>query len=417
VHDIAIIGAGIGGLTTALALHAAGLRCTVFESVNELRPLGVGINLLPHSVRVLAGLGLEDKLAATAIETAALSYYNKFGQLIWSEPRGRGAGYAFPQFSIHRGELQMLLFQEVLARLGSQAVQTQHALVRFEDGPDAVTLHCADATGQLRAPIQARAVIAADGIHSVVRKAFYPDEGSPRFSGLMLWRGTIEGAPFLGGRTMFQAGHLKQKFVCYPISRELADQGRARINWIAELAVPDQTPARQDWSRRVDASVFREPFANWRFDWLDIPAIIDSTETIFEYPMADRDPLPRWTHGRVTLLGDAAHPMYPIGSNGASQAILDVEAMVQALQATGFGRDTLDPGAAFDRYESARREATAQIVLGNRKGGPDEVMHLAEERAPQGFAHVHDVISQAELEAISARYKQLAGFSREQVNR
>lgn len=415
--DIAIIGAGIGGLTTALALHAVGLRCAVFEAVSELRPLGVGINLLPHSVRVLAGLGLESDLAATAIETAALSYYNKFGQLIWTEPRGRGAGYAFPQFSIHRGELQMLLFREVQARLGSQAVQTSHVLARFESEADAVTLHFTDTQGTPRPSVRARAVIAADGIHSVVRRAFYPEEGPPRFSGLMLWRGCIEGAPFLGGRTMFQAGHLKQKFVCYPISRALADQGRARINWIAELAVPGDTPARQDWSRRVDASVFRAPFANWRFDWLDIPALIDSTEAIFEYPMADRDPLPRWTHGRLTLLGDAAHPMYPIGSNGASQAILDAEAMVQALQASGFGRDTLDPTQGFARYEAARREPTSQIVLGNRKGGPDEVMRLAEERAPNGFRHVHDVIPQAELEAISARYKQLAGFSREQVNR
>jgi 2-polyprenyl-6-methoxyphenol hydroxylase-like FAD-dependent oxidoreductase len=417
VHDIAIIGAGIGGLTTALALQSAGLRCTLFESVSELRPLGVGINLLPHSVRVLAGLGLEPKLAATAIETAALSYYNKFGQLIWTEPRGRAGGYAFPQFSIHRGELQMLLFREVIARMGAQAVRTEHALVRFEQDPQGVTLHFADASGQARAPVRAHAVIAADGIHSVVRKAFYPNEGGPRFSGLMLWRGCIEGAPFLGGRTMFQAGHLTQKFVCYPISRELADHGRARINWIAELAISGDTPQRQDWSRKVDASVFREPFAGWRFDWLDIPSLIDHTETIFEYPMADRDPLPRWTHGRVTLLGDAAHPMYPIGSNGASQAILDVEAMVEALQTCGFGQHTQDPSDAFERYEAARREATAKIVLGNRQGGPDEVMHLAETRAPQGFKHIHDVISQAELEAISSRYKQLAGFSRDQVNR
>lgn len=417
VHDIAIIGAGIGGLTTALALHSAGLRCTVFESVTELRPLGVGINLLPHSVRVLAGLGLEPDLAATAIETAALSYYNKFGQLIWSEPRGRAAGYAFPQFSIHRGELQMLLFREVQARMGREAVRTDHALTGFEQDAEGVTLHFADHSGQVRPAVRAKAVIAADGIHSVIRKSFYPDEGAPRFSGLMLWRGCIEGAPFLGGRTMFQAGNLKQKFVCYPISRELADRGRSRINWIAELAVPGDTPARQDWSRKVDASVFREPFANWRFDWLDIPSIIDSTESIFEYPMADRDPLPRWTDRRMTLLGDAAHPMYPIGSNGASQAILDAEAMMQALQASSFGRGTLDPTDAFTRYESIRREATAQIVLGNRQGGPDQVMHLAEERAPEGFKHIHDVIPQAELEAISARYKQLAGFSRDQVNR
>lgn len=427
--DVAIIGGGIGGLVTALALHAAGIRCTVFESVPALRPLGVGINLLPHSVRVLAALGLQPQLAATAIETAALAFYNRHGQLIWSEPRGMGAGYAYPQFSIHRGELQMLLLAAVRERLGDAAVRTSHLLERFVDegdsdgdgDGDAITLHFVDPHGAPREAVRARAAIAADGIHSVVRRHFHPDEGPPRFSGRLLWRGTCEGAPFLDGRTMIQAGHANQKFVCYPISRELADAGRSRINWIAELSVAHDTPPRQDWSRRVDASIFRERFAGWRFDWLDVPALIDATDAIYEYPMADRDPLAGWTHGRITLLGDAAHPMYPIGSNGASQAILDAEAMATALVEAGFASGGASghrhPAKGFARYEAMRREATGQIVLGNRAGGPDQVMQIAEERAPGGFAHIHDVIALTELEAISARYKQLAGFSREQVNR
>ena len=435
IIDVAIIGGGIGGLVTALALHAAGIRCTVFESVPALRPLGVGINLLPHSVRVLAALGLQPQLAATAIETAALAFYNRHGQLIWSEPRGMAAGYAYPQFSIHRGELQMLLLAAVRERLGDAAVRTGHVLERFVDegdgdgdgdrdgdgDGDAIRLHFVDPHGAPREAVRARAVIAADGIHSVVRRHFHPDEGPPRFSGRLLWRGTCEGAPFLDGRTMIQAGHAHQKFVCYPISRELADAGRSRINWIAELSVAHDTPPRQDWSRRVDASIFREPFAGWRFDWLDVPALIDATDAIYEYPMADRDPLAGWTHGRITLLGDAAHPMYPIGSNGASQAILDAEAMACALVETGFASGGASgdrhPAKGFARYEATRREATGQIVLGNRAGGPDQVMQIAEERAPGGFAHIHDVIALTELEAISARYKQLAGFSREQVNR
>jgi 2-polyprenyl-6-methoxyphenol hydroxylase-like FAD-dependent oxidoreductase len=419
--DVAIIGGGIGGLVTALALHAAGIRCTVFESVPALRPLGVGINLLPHSVRVLAALGLQPQLAATAIETAALAFYNRHGQLIWSEPRGIAAGYAYPQFSIHRGELQMLLLAAVRERMGEAAVLTGHALERFVDDGDAVRLHFVDPQGTPRETVRAHAVIAADGIHSVVRRHFHPDEGPPRFSGRLLWRGTCEGAPFLDGRTMIQAGHADQKFVCYPISRQLAVAGRARINWIAELSVAHDTPPRQDWSRRVDASIFREPFAGWRFDWLDVPALIDATDAIYEYPMADRDPLAGWTHGRITLLGDSAHPMYPIGSNGASQSILDAEAMASALVETGFARSGASgdrhPAEGFARYEAMRREATGRIVLGNRAGGPDQVMQIAEERAPGGFAHIHDVIPLAELEAISARYKQLAGFSREQVNR
>jgi 2-polyprenyl-6-methoxyphenol hydroxylase-like FAD-dependent oxidoreductase len=217
---------------------------------------------------------------------------------------------------------------------------------------------------------------------------------------------------------MIQAGHQNQKFVCYPIQRTPDADGLQTINWIAELTVPaDVNPAREDWNKRVDHSVFREPFAGWRFDWLDVPALIDGADAIYEFPMVDRDPLPRWTHGRVTLLGDAAHPMYPIGSNGASQGILDAEAMAQAMADAGLPAQAADPADAFARYEGARREATGRIVLSNRQNGPDQVMQIAEERAPQGFTDIHDVIPRAELEAISARYKQLAGFAREQVNR
>jgi 2-polyprenyl-6-methoxyphenol hydroxylase-like FAD-dependent oxidoreductase len=253
-------------------------------------------------------------------------------------------------------------------------------------------------------------LVAADGIHSAARRALYPGEGPPRHAGRILWRAVTEAVPFLGGRTMIMAGHQRQKFVCYPISREHAARGRALVNWIAELDAPDWTPPPQDWNRRVPKERFRDGFAAWRFDWLDIPALIDGAEVVYEYPLVDRDPLPRWTHGRMTLLGDAAHPMYPVGSNGASQAILDAEALAEALT---MGIATEE---ALARYEAARRPATAALVLLNRANGPEQVMQLAEERAPGGFAHVHDVIPRVELEAIAARYKQAAGFSLEQVN-
>ena len=416
--DIAIIGGGIAGLCTALALKARGIACTVFEAVEQVRPLGVGINLLPHSVRVLSALGLQARLAATAVETAELAYYNKHGQKIWSEPRGLGAGYAYPQYSIHRGLLQMILYETALERLPAGSVRTAWALQSFEDEGDAVRLQFVDRSGQPRPAVRARAVIGADGIHSLVRRTFFPNEGPARFSGRMLWRATTRARPFLTGRSMIQAGHQDQKFVCYPIERTPDAQGLQTINWIAELTVPaGTTPEREQWNKQVDRSVFREPFSGWRFDWLDIPALIDGAEAIYEFPMVDRDPRDRWTHGRLTLLGDAGHPMYPIGSNGASQGILDAEAMADAIAAHGFPATTTDPAAAFAAYEAARREATGQIVLSNRRNGPDQVMQIAEERAPNGFAHIHDVIPQAELEAISARYKQLAGFSHAQVNR
>ncbi len=408
-----IVGGGIAGLVAALCLNRAGVAVEVYEAAREVRPLGVGINLQPHSVRILHELGLEAELAATAIETAELIYVNKFGQHIWQEPRGRGAGYVVPQYSIHRGELQMILYRAALAALPAGSVRTGHVLDEF--GEDAQGVRAAFVDRDSGAPVataRGDLLVAADGIHSTVRKRFFPDEGEPKFSGRILWRATTETAPFLTGRSMVWAGHDNQKFVCYPISEPARKQGRALVNWIAELRVPlDSTPPRTDWNRRVEKSVFRGPFARWDFGWLSVPALIDGAEAIYEFPMVDRDPLPRWTQGRITLLGDAAHPMYPVGSNGASQAILDARELADQLAA----QPSID--AALAAYEAARRPVTAAVVLANRKGGPDRVLQLAEERAPNGFAKVEDVIPRAELEAIAQTYKQTAGFDRDTVNR
>jgi 5-methylphenazine-1-carboxylate 1-monooxygenase len=399
--QVLIAGGGIGGLVTALALHKAGIECEVYESVNEIRALGVGINLLPHAVKVLTELGLADELAEVAIKTAELAYFNKFGQPIWSEPRGLAAGYTWPQFSIHRGRLQMVLLRTVEQRLGADRIHTGHHLSDFTDRGGGVTATFADGS-----TISADALIGADGIHSVVRRHFYPSEGVPRFSGRILWRAVTESAPFLGGRTMIMAGHQNQKFVCYPICPDALARGRSLTNWIAELHVGgDEPPIRRDWNRRADKASFAPPFQSWRFDWLDVPALIDGATEVFEYPLVDRDPLPRWSFGRVTLLGDAAHPMFPIGSNGASQAILDAQALGEAFAAHA------DPAAALTAYDQARREPTGQIVLSNRQNGPEQVMQIAEERAPNGFTDIDTVVPLAEREAIAARYKQVAGFA------
>lgn len=412
---IAIIGGGIGGLVMALHCRRRGLDCLVFEAAPRLEPLGVGINLLPHSVRILSQLGLLDGLRANAVETSTLAFFNKWGQLIWQEPRGLAAGYDYPQFSIHRGELQTLLLNEVIDQLGAACVLTGHALKRFDVGnataPATAVLENRQ-TGEELGEVCAEAIIAADGIHSTVRAAFHPDEGLPRYSGRVLWRGCAMAPAFLDGRSMIQAGHAAQKAVVYPISgKTFQASGKNLTNWIMERTVPGTTPPRQDWSKQVDKSVFAEHFAHWQWDWLDVPDLIAHGGDAFEYPMCDRDPLPRWSHGRVTLLGDAAHPMYPIGSNGASQAILDAASLADALH------ECADVEQALARYEAERRETTAKIVMANRGNGPDQVMQLAEERAPQGFGHIHDIISQAELESIAAQYKQTAGFTRHQVNR
>jgi 2-polyprenyl-6-methoxyphenol hydroxylase-like FAD-dependent oxidoreductase len=407
---VIIAGAGPGGLTLALALHRRGVPALVFEAVGTLRPLGVGINLLPHSVRALHDLGLRDALERLSVRTAELRYYNKHGQPIWAEPRGIAAGYAYPQYSIHRGKLQLLLHETARDRLGPDHIRTGHALESWRDGADGIVAQFHAHNGAT-VEVDGACLVAADGIHSAARRRLYPDEGPPIPSGRILWRAVTEAPPFLGGDTMIMAGHQFQKFVCYPISRQATPGGAVAINWVAELYAPDWAPPRQDWNRQVTKERFADRFAGWRFDWLDIPALIDGASQIFEYPMVDRDPLPCWTHGRMTLLGDAAHPMYPIGSNGASQAILDAEALAEQLAA----QDDVD--RALAAYEAARRPATARIVLMNRQNGPEQVMQLAEERAPGGFAEIHDVIPRTELEEIAARYKQAAGFAVEQVNR
>jgi len=407
--DIVIAGAGIGGLALALLLHQRGIACRVYESAQELRPLGVGINLLPHAVNELEQLGLLDALARRAIPTSALHYYNKFGQPIWREPRGLAAGYPLPQFSIHRGEFQMLLADTVRARLGPDAIVTGMALESADqDGGQARAHLRRRADGALHT-VTGDAVVGADGIHSALRRQLHPSGDEPRFSGRMLWRAVTEAPPYLDGCTMFMAGHQDQKFVCYPISEPLRQAGRSLINWIAELAVPGAALPATDWNRRVDASVFAGRFADWRWDWIDIPAIIDGAQAIYEFPLVDRDPLPRWTRGRLTLLGDAAHPMYPIGSNGSAQAILDARCLADWLAQTRQGKVRALETALLE-YEAERLPRTAGIVLRNRLNGPEQVMQMAEERAPQGFADIADVIDEQELHAIALRYKQLAGF-------
>ena len=398
--DVVVIGAGIGGLTLALSLHQAGIGCRVYESVEALAPVGVGINLLPHAVRELSELGLQARLAAVAIPTAALAYHSRHGQLIWREPRGVAAGYRWPQFSIHRGVLQMTLLDAVRERLGDGAVCLGHRLVGVEqDGDGAVARFASGAAAR------GAVVVGADGIHSALRAQFVPGEGAPIWNGAILWRGTTEAAPFLGGRTMIMAGHEFQKFVAYPISAEADARGRSLVNWIAEKKFsPDHAWRREDWNRAADVGEFLPDFETWRFDWLDVPGLIRGASRVYEYPMVDRDPLPHWTQGRATLLGDAAHPMYPIGSNGASQGVLDARVLTRELLAHGLGP------AALAAYEAERRPATSKIVLANRGNGPEQVMQMVHERAPDRFGRIEDVLSAGELEGAAAGYRRLAGF-------
>ncbi|MBR0682450.1 flavin-dependent oxidoreductase [Roseomonas eburnea] len=401
---VLIAGGGIGGLAAALSLHAAGIEVEVFEQAPEIRPLGVGINVLPHAMRELTELGLQDRVAAAGIVTRELAYANRFGQMIWSEPRGRFAGYAWPQVSIHRGHLHLVLLEAARERLGDARIVLGARMAGFEQDATGVTLRLEDGRSA-----RGDVLVAADGIHSVARTAFYPDEGPPIWNGAILWRATSIAAPFLTGATMALAGNRDVKFVVYPIA-DLPD-GRKLTNWIAERRVdPDQEWKREDWNRPGRIEDFFGTFADWRFPWLDVPALIRSAQSVYEFPMVDRNPLPRWTHGRVTLLGDAAHPLYPIGSNGASQGILDARTLALKLATID------DPIAALEAYEAVRRPATAALLVATRGDGPDMVLDIAEARAPDGFADIEAVMPLAERAEIAAHYKRLAGFEPAMLN-
>src|SRR5471032_223390 len=405
---IVIAGAGIGGLVAAMCLHREGFDVEVFEAVSELKPLGVGINIQAGAVRILSSLGLEPALAATGIETSELRYANRHGQTIWADPRGRHAGLPWPQFSIHRGELQMILFETAKKIVGADKIRFGRRISTFEQKGSKVIATFVDREGNMVETTESDILIGADGIHSAVRAHFYPNEGPPKWQGILMWRGVTVGKPFLGGNTMVQAGHHTQKFVCYPISRKHAERGEALINWICDLHMGDGAMLpREDWNRAGKLEDFLPRFKDWKFDWLDVPEVIKRAHTILEFPMVDRDPLPRWSHGRITLLGDAAHPMYPIGSNGASQAIIDGEAITQELSAGG------DPEAALQRFEKRRLPPMARIVESNRRKGIDIMLDIVEERAPEGFDNLDAVLPPRELEKIVADYKQLVAQDRE----
>jgi len=389
-----------------MALHAKGIDVQVYEGVQQLQPLGVGINVLPHAMAQLDRLDLLPTLLPLGVKTGELCFFNQQGQLIWREPRGVDAGYPVPQLSVHRGRFHMALLAEARARLGEERVVSGHAVRGFAEQADGrVAVHVVPRDSDTGFDDVGDVLVAADGIHSTIRAIFHPDEGMPQWSGNILWRATTRTKPFLTGRSMFMAGHLPHKFVAYPLT-EVGDDGMCTVNWIAEL---DRRhiglSKREDWNKVGVLDDFLPRFEDWVWEWLDIPGLVRGAETVFEFPMVDRDPLDRWTHGRVTLLGDAAHPMYPIGSNGASQAIIDAFTLADLLADTG------DIDAALQAYDADRRPKTAAIVMSNRQHGPERMLDIAYERAPEGFADVLDVFADGEREAIAAQYKQVAGFS------
>lgn len=404
VTDVIIIGGGIGGLVLALSLHQIGVPCRVYEGVPKIKALGLGINLLPHASRELHELGLLPALDAVAIRTRETMFYTRHGQFIYREDAGLNAGYDWPQYSIHRGDLQMVLLNAVLERLGPDGVITDARCIDVEQDGSSVIAHFQNNAGEDLPNVRGKIAIGCDGIRSAIRKQLYPDEGPLRYFGINMWRGITRCKPFLSGATMVRVGNLATgKMAIYPIRDNIDEQGNQLVNWTCEMEVPQ--PQERDWNRRGALEDFFPAFSNWSFDWLDATSLILNADTILEYPMVDQDPLKTWTQDRLSLLGDAAHPMVPRGSNGAGQAILDARVLTGQIQRYGVTPQ------ALTEYDHVRVNATTRVVIANRNYPPDVILREAYERSgDKPFDNIEDLISQKELADISLSYKQIAGF-------
>ena len=406
-----IAGGGIGGLAVALTLHQIGVPCIVLEAVADPQPLGVGINLQPNAVRELHDLGFDDALLDTVgIQAREWALVGRNGNDVYSEPRGRLAGYRWPQYSVHRGQLQMLLLRAVRERLGPDAVRLGQRVTGYRQHEGGVTALVEQRDGT-RSEVDGRLLIAADGLHSAIRAQMHPQQPPIQWGGAIMWRGTTPGVPIRSGASFVGVGSLRHRVVLYPISPADPATGLATINWIAEITVDNAGGWRQgDWNRRVALAEFAHHFDGWNYGWLDVPAMLRGATEIFEYPMIDRDPVPTWVDGRVALLGDAAHVMYPVGSNGASQAIVDARVLGAELVRHG-----VDP-AALQAYDQRLCADVSALVLRNRGAGPFGILGLVDERCGGVFDNIDDVIPAAEREAFMARYKAAAGFAIETLN-
>ncbi len=409
---VIIAGGGVGGLTLALMLKQRGIEAEIFEQASDIRELGVGINTLPHAIKELEVLGLLPALDRVAIRTHELVYMNRFGQEIWREPRGMDAGFEVPQFSIHRGRLQSVIHRAVQAELGKSCIHAGCRLGAFTQDEAGVRAFFFDREGSHVKTATGDVLIGADGIHSTIRAMLFPHEGPPSWNGIMLWRGATDWPRFMDGRSMIIAGGMSAKAVVYPIAQGLRP-ATPLTNWAIAVKLGDGTgapPRREDWSRRGRLEDLMPHVQKFQIGEVDVKALIMATSEFWEYPMCDRDPLPYWTHGRVTLLGDAAHPMYPVGSNGASQAILDARCLADLLVSAD------SPQAALASYEGERLPATAQIVRMNRKGGPEGVIDAVESLAPDGFESVDAVLTHEQRQSIVRGYASAAGFTQDKVN-
>jgi 5-methylphenazine-1-carboxylate 1-monooxygenase len=412
-RPVLVAGGGIGGLSVALTLHQIGVPCLVLESVRHLQPLGVGINLQPNAVRELYELGIgPEQLDAIGLQTREFVLVGLNGKEVYAEPRGLRAGYKWPQYSVHRGRLQMLLYQAVVERLGTGAVRTGMAVTGYRnDGDGRGVRALVETRDGERLEIEGSVLIGADGLHSAVRAQMHPSQPPIQWGGAIMWRGVTPGVATRTGASFVGLGTHRHRVVFYPIGGPDPVTGLAPINWIAEITVDNSGGwSTGDWNRQVEVGSFIHHFEDWNYDWLDVPAMLRSADAIFEYPMIDRDPVPTWVDGNVALLGDAAHVMYPTGSNGASQAVIDARVLGAAM---------LDHGVtprALQAYDTRLCAEISGVVLRNRGAGPFGLLNLLDERCGGVFDDIDAVIPAAERDAFMSRYKTAAGFAMETLN-
>jgi 2-polyprenyl-6-methoxyphenol hydroxylase-like FAD-dependent oxidoreductase len=408
---VLIAGGGIGGLSVALTLQQIGVPCLVLESVAELKPLGVGINLQPNAVRELYELGLgAGELDAIGVQAREWALVGLNGKDVYSEPRGLLAGYRWPQYAVHRGQLQMLLHGTAVERLRAGAVLTGHRVIGYRNEADGVTALVRTPDGAEK-QLRGKLLIGADGLHSAIRAQMHPRQPPIHWGGAIMWRGMTPGVPIRSGASFVGLGTHRHRVVFYPISQPQPKTGLATINWIAEITVDNSRGLNDgDWNKRVAIESFIHHFEGWRYDWLDVPTMLRGADEVFEYPMIDRDPVPTWVDGSVALLGDAAHVMYPTGSNGASQAIVDARVLGAAIVEHGVTRE------ALRAYDGKLCTEISAVVLRNRGAGPFGLLNLLDERCGGVFDDIDDVIPADERDQFMSRYRAAAGFAMEQLN-
>lgn len=408
---VIVAGAGIGGLAVGLTLQQIGVPCVIYESVAALQPLGLGINLQPNAVRELYELGLDESaLDRVGIQTREWALVSQNGEDLYTEPRGLEAGYRWPQYSVHRGRLQLLLYRTFVDRAGANRIHLGRRVTGYRNRASGVAVQLRSTDGIVH-EVEGSLLIGADGMHSAIRAKMYPRQPPVHWGGAIMWRGSSRARPTRTGASFVGLGTHNQRLVYYPISRPDPESGLAEINWIAEITA-DNSGGLQggDWNREADIKNVVAHFANWQFEWLDVPALLRGAARVYEYPMTDRDPIPSWQDDRVALLGDAAHVMYPVGSNGASQAIVDARVLGACLLEKGIS------ASALRAYDERLCAPVSALVLRNRGAGPFGLLNLIDERCAGDLDKLEERVPAAEREAFMADYKAAAGFDRDSLN-